>query len=50
MTAPTSTNARTSCWPAAADHWQMKSLELGIRYERTVEGFWADLLKELPGE
>jgi PadR family transcriptional regulator AphA len=32
----------------AADHWQMKSLELGIRYERTVEGFWADLLKELP--
>lgn len=32
----------------SADRWQMKSLELGIRYERTVEGFWADLLKELP--
>jgi hypothetical protein len=34
----------------AADRWQMKSLELGIRYERTVEGFWADLLKELTDE
>ena len=32
----------------AADRWQLKSLELGIRYERTVEGFWADLLAELP--
>jgi DNA-binding PadR family transcriptional regulator len=32
----------------SADRWQMKSLELGIRYERTVENFWADLLKELP--
>ncbi len=30
------------------DRWQRKSLELGIRYERTVEGFWADLLTELP--
>lgn len=30
------------------DWWQVKSLELGIRYERTVEGFWADLLQELP--
>lgn len=32
----------------AGDQWQVKSLELGIRYERTVEGFWADLLEELP--
>jgi PadR family transcriptional regulator AphA len=31
-----------------ADQWVLKSLELGIRYERTVEGFWADLLKDLP--
>jgi PadR family transcriptional regulator AphA len=31
-----------------ADQWQLKTLELGIRYERTVEGFWADLLDELP--
>lgn len=31
----------------SGDRWQIKSLELGIRYERTVEGFWADLLKEL---
>jgi PadR family transcriptional regulator, regulatory protein AphA len=30
------------------DRWQLKSLELGIRYERTVEGFWAELLAELP--
>jgi len=30
------------------DGWQLKSIELGIRYERTVEGFWADLLAELP--
>jgi len=30
------------------DRWQLKSIELGIRYERTVEGFWADLLAELP--
>ena len=30
------------------DRWQLKSLELGIRYERTVEGFWAELLEELP--
>jgi DNA-binding PadR family transcriptional regulator len=32
----------------SGDRWQVKSLELGIRYERTVEGFWADLLEELP--
>lgn len=31
------------------DHWQLKTLELGIRYERTVEAFWSDLLGELPG-
>lgn len=30
-----------------ADRWQLKSLELGVRYERTVEGFWADLLAGL---
>lgn len=30
------------------DRWQLKSLELGIRYERTVEGFWAELLDDLP--
>lgn len=32
----------------SGDRWQLKSLELGIRYERTVESFWADLLAELP--
>ncbi|MCG8917443.1 PadR family transcriptional regulator [Actinokineospora sp. PR83] len=30
-----------------ADPWQLKSLELGIRFERCVEEFWADFLAEL---
>jgi virulence activator alpha len=30
-----------------ADEWQLKTLELGLRYERTVEQFWADFLAEL---
>lgn len=30
-----------------ADHWQVKTIELGIRYERCVEQFWADYLSEL---
>jgi PadR family transcriptional regulator, regulatory protein AphA len=33
-----------------ADRWQLKTLELGIRYERCVEQFWADFLKELEEE
>ncbi|MGW5054837.1 PadR family transcriptional regulator [Actinokineospora sp. NPDC004072] len=33
-----------------ADRWQVKTLELGIRFERTVEGFWADFLAELDAE
>lgn len=31
----------------SGDRWQLKSLELGIRYERIVEEFWAGLLREL---
>ncbi|MET0132177.1 MAG: PadR family transcriptional regulator [Kibdelosporangium sp.] len=31
----------------AADRWQIKTLELGMRYERTVEKFWKDFLDEL---
>jgi DNA-binding PadR family transcriptional regulator len=30
-----------------ADPWQVKTLELGVRYERTVERFWADFITEL---
>jgi DNA-binding PadR family transcriptional regulator len=30
-----------------ADPWQVKTLELGMRYERTVERFWADFIAEL---
>ncbi|TCO58213.1 PadR family transcriptional regulator [Actinocrispum wychmicini] len=30
-----------------ADRWQLKTLELGLRYERTVERFWKDFLDEL---
>jgi PadR family transcriptional regulator, regulatory protein AphA len=30
-----------------ADPWQLKTIELGIRYERCVEQFWADLYAEL---
>jgi PadR family transcriptional regulator, regulatory protein AphA len=30
-----------------ADPWQLKTIELGIRYERCVEQFWADLCAEL---
>jgi PadR family transcriptional regulator, regulatory protein AphA len=30
-----------------ADPWQIKTLELGMRYERTVEQFWADFIAEL---
>lgn len=30
-----------------ADPWQLKTIELGIRYERCVEEFWADFLAEL---
>jgi PadR family transcriptional regulator AphA len=33
-----------------ADRWQVKTLELGLRYERTVEQFWADFLAELEAE
>jgi PadR family transcriptional regulator AphA len=33
-----------------ADRWQVKTIELGIRYERCVEEFWADFLKELGEE
>lgn len=30
-----------------ADPWQLKTIELGIRYERCVEQFWADVCAEL---
>ena len=30
-----------------ASPWQLKSLELGIRFERCVEEFWAEFLAEL---
>jgi PadR family transcriptional regulator, regulatory protein AphA len=30
-----------------ADRWQLKTIELGIRYERCVEQFWADFIAEL---
>lgn len=33
-----------------ADRWQVKTIELGIRYERCVERFWADFLTELEEE
>lgn len=33
-----------------ADRWQVKSLELGIRFERVVEEFWADFIAELEAE
>jgi PadR family transcriptional regulator AphA len=33
-----------------ADRWQVKTMELGIRYERCVEQFWSDFLKELEEE
>jgi DNA-binding PadR family transcriptional regulator len=33
-----------------ADRWQLKTIELGIRYERCVEQFWADFLAELQEE
>jgi DNA-binding PadR family transcriptional regulator len=33
-----------------ADPWQVKTLELGMRYERTVEQFWADFITELESE
>ncbi|MFC7612766.1 hypothetical protein ACFQV2_03040 [Actinokineospora soli] len=33
-----------------ADRWQVKTLELGIRFERTVEAFWAEFLAELDAE
>jgi PadR family transcriptional regulator AphA len=33
-----------------ADPWQVKTLELGLRFERTVEQFWADFLAELESE
>jgi PadR family transcriptional regulator AphA len=32
------------------DRWQVKSLELGLRYERCVEQFWADFIAEMDGE
>jgi PadR family transcriptional regulator AphA len=32
---------------ARADRWQLRTLELGLRYERTVEQFWKDFLDEL---
>ena len=34
----------------AADPWQVKTLELGMRYERTVEQFWADFIAELESD
>lgn len=33
-----------------ADRWQLKTIELGIRYERCVEQFWADFITELEEE
>ncbi|SDI50765.1 DNA-binding transcriptional regulator, PadR family [Actinokineospora alba] len=33
-----------------ADKWQVKSLELGIRFERVVEEFWSDFIAELEAE
>ncbi|HEX2132111.1 MAG TPA: hypothetical protein VHH15_11175, partial [Actinophytocola sp.] len=33
-----------------ADRWHLKTIELGIRYERCVEEFWADVLRELEDE
>jgi len=33
-----------------ADRWQLKTIELGIRYERCVEEFWADFITELEDE
>jgi DNA-binding PadR family transcriptional regulator len=33
-----------------ADRWQLKTIELGIRYERCVEQFWADFIAELDSE
>ncbi|MGX7825479.1 PadR family transcriptional regulator [Actinokineospora sp. 24-640] len=33
-----------------ADRWQVKTLELGIRFERCVEEFWADFIAELDAE
>lgn len=33
-----------------ADRWQVKTIELGIRYERCVEQFWADFIAELEEE
>lgn len=34
----------------ATDRWHAKTLELGVRYERAVEQFWADLIAELERE
>jgi len=33
-----------------ADRWQLKTLELGLRYERCVQEFWADFIRELEDE
>ncbi|WP_281245074.1 helix-turn-helix transcriptional regulator [Actinokineospora terrae] len=33
-----------------ADKWQVKSLELGIRIERTVEEFWTEFIDSLDAE
>jgi PadR family transcriptional regulator, regulatory protein AphA len=33
-----------------ADRWQLKTLELGMRFERTVEKFWKDFMEELDRE
>lgn len=33
-----------------ADRWQLASLELGIAYERRVQGFWEDLLASMAGD
>lgn len=32
------------------DRWQVKTLELGLRYERCVEQFWADFITELEAD
>jgi PadR family transcriptional regulator, regulatory protein AphA len=33
-----------------ADRWQLKTIELGVRYERCVAQFWAEFLAELEAE
>jgi hypothetical protein len=42
------TTSASTGWSAARSTAGRKTLELGIRHERTVEGFWTELLQELP--